>query len=54
MKTIFVIFSRYRKERPPLSVSVLHFNQSLTEDGLQNIPFAHLKTLTCFQSKIAL
>jgi len=45
--------SRYQKERPPLSITIVHFNQSLTQDGLHNIPFAHIKTLTCFQSRVA-
>ncbi|XP_065055779.1 F-box/LRR-repeat protein 18-like isoform X3 [Rhopilema esculentum] len=47
------LLKRYQKLRPPLSIAILHFSQSLTGHGLQGIPFAHLKTLTCFESKIA-
>ena len=50
---LFPLNYRYQKERPPLSINIVHFNQSLTQDGLHNIPFAHIKTLTCFQSRVA-
>eukprot|EP00794_Sanderia_malayensis_P010958 gene10958-12119_t len=47
------LIRRYQRTRPPLSIAILHFSQSLTEDGLQTIPYAHLKNLTCFETRVA-